>query len=239
MLQVHPWVRGFATAAVVVAVFLTRALQDVLGIYVVTLLGAAVAGVLTHHLQLVLKLSLPLLAALLLVWGVVLPATQVPVQGMGGFEYAFFIWARFLCCGAALQVAMLPLFMNPLHLRVFLAACRIPHWLAVTMIGAIVFMPEIGRRFRQLVDARRAQGLSLRGFRGVREIPWLVMPLVSSLLEAALARAEFWSHRGVLEANLRGSDDQAVSLAQSLVCALVAATCLMAAAAGRWGVSWT
>ena len=38
----------------------------------------------------------------------------------------------------------------------------------------------------------------MRGLRGLYDLPGLLMPLVSSLLDAALQRAELWSHRGVL-----------------------------------------
>lgn len=235
MLDIHPWARSASAAAIVAAAFLATSLRDLLFLYAMVLAASAVTGVLREHLGFVFRLASPLLAALLLVWGVWLDASRVPDPGVSGWVYAWTTWLRFVCCAGVLQVCFLPLLRSPLRLKEYLATCRLPNWFAVLMMGAVVLLPEVRRRFFRVVDARRAQGHALRGAAGIRQLPLIVMPLVSSMLDSAVQRAELWSHRGLLTVDRTITERQTYSLANTLLCVVVGAGTLALAWASRKG----
>jgi len=185
-------------------------------VYSMVLLLVLLVSVAAEHLRFVAKLSLPLLVMLAVIWGIVLDQAQVPRPGFTGWQYAVFTWLRLVACAAALQACFLPLLRSPGHLRAFIAAWRLPRSLAVLILGALVFLPEVQRRLGRVVDARRAQGFRVSGLQGLRDSPRLVTPLVSSLLSSAVLRAEFWGHRDILGRQNRTFEGMPVAWSSSL-----------------------
>jgi len=124
---------------------------------------------------------------------------NVPAPHRTGVEYALYCWLRVVACGGALQFLFVPLIDHPAHLKDFLDRTGLRGSVGTLIVSSMVFIPETRRRLAQVVDARRAQGHTLAGLSGLRELPTLLMPLVASLLDSSVKRAEVWAHRGVLE----------------------------------------
>jgi len=180
------------------------------------------------HLRFVTFISTPLLVALLFIWGVIAAANHVPPPHHSGVDYAVFSWLRIVVCAGALQCLLVPLIEQPSHLKLFLEKSGLAGSLGTLIVASIIFLPEVRRRLRQIIDARRAQGYSLSGLRGIRDLPTLLMPLVSSLLDSATKRAEFWSHRGVLErTQFKGSPYSYSTQPSALALVLTIATCAL------------
>ena len=164
---------------------------------------------------------MPLLVSLLLLWGLALQGRTPPSQS-SGVAYALFCWLRIVISGAVLQWLLLPPIQQPAYLKGFLRATGLGGAIGLLIVASITFLPEVRRRIARIVDARHAQGHSTRGLEGLRDLPHLLMPLVSSLLDAALHRADFWTHRGVLARHDQRLSTPEPSVGLSVVTGLVA-----------------
>lgn len=199
MLRLHPVIRLISVLLMVAAVFLSEKITTLLPVYALVLTAVLVSHISANHLRFVFFITTPLLIALLLVWGWLIDASQVSAPHQSGIHYAFFLWLRIVASGGLLQCLFIPLIEQPAYLKIFLERTGSGVALSTLILSSITFLPEIRRRVGRITDARRAQGYSLRGLKGLRELPTLLMPLVSSLLDTAAQRAEFLSHRGILD----------------------------------------
>lgn len=195
MLAIHPPFRTASGALFVLAVFTVKAGPLLFGIYAVALGGVAAARAMKLHARFVLA-TLPMLLGLLVMWGWLKP---LGLHGDGSALHGVHVWIRVVACGAALQGLFVPLARHPENLRDFAERSGLGASLTTVVVSSVVFLPEIKRRLELLVDARRAQGHPVRGLTALRELPTLLMPLVSSLLDSAARRAELWTHRGILQ----------------------------------------
>lgn len=222
MLRLHALIRLISVILIVVAVFLSESITTLLPLYALVLTAVLMSNVSANHLRFVFFITTPLLIALLLVWGWLIEAGQVPYPHQSGIHYAFFLWLRVVACGGMLQCLFAPLIEQPAYLKSFLERIGSGVALSTLILSAITFLPEIRRRVNRIIDARRAQGHSLRGLKGLIELPALLMPLVSSLLDSAVQRAELWSHRGILEKDHSTSQEIDYSLPLSMFVLAVA-----------------
>lgn len=198
MLRLHPVIRLASALLIVAAVFFAASITNLVFVYTAVILSLMAARLLVEHLRFVGLVTAPLLIALLLVWGWVMDPVEIPPPHHTGVAYAFFLWLRIVACGGALQFLFLPLVEQPTRLRDFLCRTGLEGSIGTLILTAIIFLPEMSRRLGRIIDARRAQGHALTGLQGLRELPTLLMPLVSTLLDSATKRAELWSHRGLL-----------------------------------------
>ena len=199
MLQLHPITRLLCALMSILAIFLSAKLAVLILVYAFVAAAILASGLVGSHARFVAFITSPILLALLLLWGWVMDTATVPAPHTGGIEYAVFSWLRIVACGGVLQVLFLPLVEKPNHLTNFLRATGLEGAMGTLIVAAIVFIPEIKHRLARVIDARRAQGHVVSGVRGLWQLPNMLMPLVSSLLDSATKRAELWSHRGVLD----------------------------------------
>ena len=228
MLLLHPIIRLLSALLILIAIFLTSSIVELALVYTPVILLVLVSRVSLNHIRFIAYVTVPMLLALLLVWGWALGSRQVPIPHKSGVEYAFFLWLRIVSWGGVLQFLFVPLARQPFQLKGFLDHTGLSGLLGTLIIASIVFLPEMRRRMGQIIDARRAQGCSVRGLKGLKDLPTLLMPLISSLLDSAAKRAELWSHRGLLTPGRGPSLEVAYSVPLSgfvFVCAL--ATCIL------------
>lgn len=199
MLQLHPVARLLCAVMLVVAVFISTNLVALGLVYALVVVAIIAVGVVGSHARFVVFVSSPILLALLLVWGWVMLPARVPSPHASGIGYAIFSWLRIVICGGILQGLFLPLVLKPNHLTSFLKATGLERVAGTLIVSSIIFLPEIKHRLARIIDARRAQGHVVRGIQGLLQLPSILMPLISSLLDSAIKRAELWSHRGVLD----------------------------------------
>lgn len=199
MLQIHPIVRLFGAVLIVIAVFFTADLRALIFVYALVMCIVIATGVLARHFRFLIFITTPILLALLVVWGWVMDPAKIPAPHTDGLAYAVFNWLRIVACGGVLQSLFLPLVDKPQHLRSFLWSTGLRGPAGTVLVASIIFVPEVKSRLARIIDARRAQGYNLSGIHGLRQLPSLLMPLVSSLLDSATKRAELWSHRGIVD----------------------------------------
>ncbi len=199
MLYIHPIIRLFGALLIVVSIFLTKSLVGLALVYTLVVSLVLLSRVALNHIRFVVFVTMPLLIALLILWGWLIDSHRVALSNANGKEYAVYLWLRIVSWGGVLQFLFVPLVEKPSHLKNFLHRVGLSGSLGTLIIASLVFLPEMHRRLSQIMDARRAQGNPFRGLKGLRDIPTLLMPLISSLLDSAAKRAEFWSHRGILE----------------------------------------
>jgi len=198
-------------------------------VYALIFLLILLSGVTLRHIRFIIYISAPLLIALLIMWGWIIDSHQVALSSVSGKEYAIYLWLRIISWGGVLQFLFAPLIENPTHLKDFLRRVGLSGSFGTLIIASIVFLPEMQRRLAQITDARRAQGNSLGGLKGMKDIPTLMMPLISSLLDSAAKRAEFWSHRGILEPGRIVIRENSYSSLQSVFLAVLSvASCIAA-----------
>lgn len=222
MIEIHPYARLLSATLIAVAAFSTYRLGIIAGAYCALGAGLFLAGLVRQHLRYVALVTGPILVTLLVVWGLI--AKAAPVSGVSGIEFALVTWLRISITGGAFQWLVLPLTERPILLRGFLDTLGIRGAFATMIISPIIFVPEVRRRFLMIVDARKAQGHRATGFSGLLSIPTMLGPLVASLLDGAIERAELWEHRNLLSADSRTLPKIGYSLAQSMMALTVALT---------------
>ncbi len=231
MLRIHPIVRLLCAAILVIAVFLSANLEVVAIIYMLVTVAVIATGVIGSHIRFVVFVTSPILLSLLLVWGWVMDSAKIPIPHANGVAYAVFSWLRIVACGGVLQALFLPLVQRPQYLRRFLDTTGLKGPVGTLLLASIVFLPEVKRRLAHVIDARRAQGHIVNGVQGLRQLPSLLMPLVSSLLDSASRRAELWTHRGLLDRYSSSPSEFAYERLQSATTVIMALTAL---AIGIW-----
>lgn len=228
MLHLHPIIRLLSALLIVVAIFLARSMAGLILVYSFVILLLLVSRVSLNHFRFVAYVTMPILLALVVLWGWVIDSQQVPFSYKTGVNYALFLWLRIVSWGGMLQFLFLPLIEHPSHLKSFLDRTGLRGVFGILIITSIIFLPEMRRRLGQIIDARHAQGNSLRGLKGLKDLPSLLMPLVSSILDSAAKRAELWSHRGILESGRGASREIAYNIPLSAFFLMYAfASCVM------------
>jgi hypothetical protein len=220
------------TGALLLAAILAAGdMWRVLPAYAVIAAGLQHENLLGAHLKFVGFVTLPLLVALLLIWVVIAPlALQGSSSNLG---YAFAVWAKIAASGGLFQLLLIPPVNHPMRLRRLLQQLRAPAAAGVLITSPVILLPDVRRRLGQIVDARRAQGASVSGLAGLISAPTFLAPLVASLLESSLSRAELWDHRRFLD---RPLEHARYSWLASVLGPVFALGTL---AASTWGSLWS
>lgn len=166
------------------------------------------------HFRFAVFIWLPLLIALVTVWGVVVGATPgLPLHTapLAGAQFGLHTALRILVLAAIVQVGVLSLAGDEL----VRFAQSLMGWeeAKVALLGAVALVPEIALRLNQIVAARTARGLvpDNRWRHRVRLLPVLLPPLFAWVLRSALQRGEIWENRDLVS-RLRGGSRPARTL---------------------------
>lgn len=226
MLEIQPIVRLLTAISLLMASFLATSNVSQISVYILVLVAVVATGEAGAHLRFMWSVGIVLLGALIVVWVIAMPLSHG--DHAQGLWRALLPWIRIMSCAGIMQALFLPLFERPRHLQDFLTATRMNGAVGMVFITSILFIPEVKRRLLHIIDARKAQGYDLQGVAGLRELPRLLMPLVSSLLDSSAKRAELWSHRGLLHRyeNNKQALDEVYKPFVTLLSALVAATAI-------------
>lgn len=199
----NPIVRGVATALALIGTFIARdvtLLAIVYLIIVVPLLLFAKLG--RVHTKFLLVGIIPLAIGLLLLWGVIvaaapgMPNGSAPIEGV---KHALLISVRLATIAGIFQLCFLSLPFR--ELIAVLARWGVKGDSRVLIASAFTIWPELQLRAGQIVTARYARGLVKdRSFTTtVRQLPFLLRPLLTWALHTGLARAELWHQQNLLE----------------------------------------
>jgi hypothetical protein len=150
------------------------------------------------HAKYLLAAILPIYAALLLIWGVIVPPSLTEsghVAVATGYQYATVIALRLAGLGAVIQICFLPL----LKRGDFITTLRgwgLRGTSLIVTLSALALVDDINHRARQVMEARIARGMAPNGLiNDIRQIPVVLRPLFVFILHSAIKRAELWHHR--------------------------------------------
>ena len=115
MLELAPWGRLVSALLLLGATLIAHSLPAVLAAYVAALAAVVAMKVFPVHLRFVGIGAVPLLVALLVLWGWLLPENH-PAGYSSGVAYALAAWFKIVSCGAVIQALMIPLINRPVDL---------------------------------------------------------------------------------------------------------------------------
>lgn len=197
----HPRARGLATLVAGVGTVLIND-PFALALFWFLLFPLLVRGsVVRAHTRFVAWILLPITAALLLVWGIVVgapPGSPIGSAPAEGLRFAAATAIRLAVLGGLWQLCLLTL--RPNELAPTLRAWGLRGDVLVVALGSLAVIPDLSERSRQVLSARYA-----RGFLGIntwwaraRQFPAVLPPLIAWVLRASIQRSENWRHRGVI-----------------------------------------
>lgn len=97
---------------------------------------------------------------------------------------------------------------TPEDLGSALVKMGMPYAVAFVMTASLQFVPVMGRKARQIMDAQRARGIELRpGWQALRHYPAFLAPLLIQAFQMAEALAEAMECRGFGRGGRRHLDD--------------------------------
>jgi energy-coupling factor transporter transmembrane protein EcfT len=188
-------------------------------------------------MSLTLKLIVPTLIMLLIVYGLLLRGPEhTRVFSLGGVAVSLLGLERSLVIAARLFVisATTVAFVKAtplMQLADGLRSLGIPAAIAAVVVSSCNLHASVGLRMRQIVDAQRSRGLSPRGspLARLRMYAPVLRPLLFAMVLGAVERSALWHDRGYLRAHLSqrlrlGRHDVAALLIALLV--IVGAGCL-------------
>jgi energy-coupling factor transporter transmembrane protein EcfT len=155
-----------------------------------------------QHLQFIAFVILPLFAILFGVWYFLLGAPPDRPLGSdphGGAIYALTTTVRLAVLGGLAQIVFVPIPLD--DLPYVLTQVGIKGDLLVIITSSFALIPEVNQRANKIVTARYARGLVKdRSFVSrLRQLPYLIRPLLTGSLKTALDRMEIWERWGHVE----------------------------------------
>jgi len=154
------------------------------------------------HSRFALYALLPLAFALVGVWGWLIGAPPGASQGsdpLGGVTYGLRISARLLLLTGIFQLCFLSL--PEQELAYTLQRWGLSSSGVAVVVGGLSLWPEAERRAQQIMTARYARGLvpNRRILTRIKQLPFLLRPLLVWILRSGVERAEAWRQRGIVD----------------------------------------
>jgi energy-coupling factor transport system permease protein len=159
-------------------------------------------GISKQHLKFVAFIILPLFIILFGVWYFLIgapPDRPIGSNPDGGAIYALTTVLRLAVLGGLAQIAFLPIPLD--DLPYVLTQVGIKGDLLVIIVSSFALIPEFNQRANKIITARYARGLIKdRSFISrLRQLPYLIRPLLTGSLKTALDRMEIWERWGHIE----------------------------------------
>jgi energy-coupling factor transporter transmembrane protein EcfT len=195
MLSIHPFAHVLSLIFLLLAVFGSMSLYSLLCIYIFTLLLLFAGKIHNQHMLFICVSGIPFLAGSILIWLM----SRISNSSVASFSYSLITWLRIVVSAGIFQSYLLPIFMRPLYLKSYIKSLKLSGDIAILIVSAVLFIPEIKRRYSLVIDATKVQGNYKSGFRALFNLPYLLMPLVASLLDISVERASLWQQRGIIE----------------------------------------
>lgn len=152
-----------------------------------------------QHFKYLVSFILPLAITLLVVWYLLIGAPPDQVVGsdpVGGAAYALTTSARLALLGGLAQVIILPIPLDNLSYRLHQIGIRGD--LLIIIVSAFALIPEFSQRANKIITARYSRGLvkNRKLFTRLKQLPYIIRPLLTGALRTALFRMELWDKWG-------------------------------------------
>lgn len=198
--SLHPKTRGLATLLFAAGLFLCSDPMLLLPFWLAAFAVLALMGFWKPHGKYLIAVILPIYAALLLIWGMVVPPSVADAGQIGditGYQYATTIALRLAGLGAIIQLCFLPL-MKRNGLITTLREWGLRGTPLTITLSTLALIEDINYRVRQVMEARIARGMSPHGLiNDIKQLPVVLRPLFVFILHSAIKRAELWHHRNL------------------------------------------
>jgi energy-coupling factor transporter transmembrane protein EcfT len=209
-------------SAIVLTMFgsmLTKNLILLLGGWVLFILPLTkILKVSKQHFKYLVSFILPLAITLFVVWYFLIgapPDQAVGSNPLGGANYALTTSVRLALLGGLAQVIILPIPLDALSYRLHQVGLRGD--LLIIIVSAFALIPEFSQRANKIITARYARGLvkNRKLLTRLKQIPYIIRPLLTGALRTALSRMELWDRWGHIDnfANL----SQPVTLTSNMI----------------------
>lgn len=201
-LLIHPIARGAAAIAGTLGALICPEWLALAIAWAVVVLPLSWRGtVLKGHLRFAVLIVIPIMAALLAVWGwIVGAAPHAPLHSdsRGGIDFALLVSFRLLVVGGIWQLTFLT--MSPSTLVHTLRSWGLRGDSLLAAICTFTVLPDVRLRADRILTARKARGLGSSSKIGTaRNLPHVLVPLVSWALRSAIERGRALEQRGLLE----------------------------------------
>jgi len=201
MLQPEPHARIAAGVIMVSGALLARNLPILAVSYAFALAILALQGVLSIHITFLIRLWLPVLIGLVIVWGLVVKGTPLSAGEQGilaGLHFAAITASRLAVIAALFQMIFLSI--KGIERARFLVALGLSASSVAIIVSVFNLWPQFQRKVDLLVAARCARGLmpNRRILTRIRQIPATFRLLFIGSLEESLDRIDRWESEGLL-----------------------------------------
>lgn len=199
----HPRARALATVLAIAAALASRSLLLLLIPFALGILPLVLMSRKTgSYLRLISVLGIPVVFALVFVWGVLVaaPPSEPPqTNAVGGMLFGLETGARIMIMASIAFLGFAAI--SPRERGPVLRGWGLRGDLLGAVLGAFVLVPELGERADQVITARYARGLigRARWYHRLVSLPGILRPLVAWSLRSAMQRAELWEHRRVIQ----------------------------------------
>jgi energy-coupling factor transporter transmembrane protein EcfT len=152
-----------------------------------------------QHFKYLVSFILPLAITLLVVWYFLIGAPPDQVVGSnppGGATYALTTSVRLALLGGLAQVIVLPIPLDNLSCRLHQIGIRGD--LLIIIVSAFALIPEFNQRANKIIIARYSRGLvkNRKLLTRLKQVPYIIRPLLTGALRTALFRMELWDKWG-------------------------------------------
>lgn len=207
-LIVHPYIRLAAASLAVAGIVITNNLYQLLIGWICIAIPLSIgAKLVKRHINLLLYAILPMFLLLLTVYAFLLPMFQPGHETSQGLKFALQTALKLILYTSVFQL-LLSIPSNELHST--LRFWGIKGEGLVIYLGALTVWVDVKIKANKIVDARFARGLvkNRSFFTRIKQVPYVVRPLISCILISAVERSYSWKQKKILARveNLQATD---------------------------------
>lgn len=198
---VHPYIRLTFAALIIVGTAVSNYLYFLAaGWFLIIIPLTVILRVFRKHLLFLLYAIFPILVLLLVVNAVLLPTFQSSngmYTSMAGVQVALLTVIKLILFTSVLQ---LTLHIPDEELFTTLKAWGIRNDGLVIYLGALTIWADVQTKANKIVDARFARGLVKNRsiFQRIRQIPFVIRPLIAGILFSSVERSQSWKQKKLL-----------------------------------------
>lgn len=194
--SLHPYVQVAIFIVLITGIFLTPNLFFLFAGYLIVLFLLLASRQIHLHIKMLLIANLPFLIMLIFVYVIILK-NHVPTSDLTGLNYSFMLFLR--------VTIMTSLFQQILNvpaeqLLFFFRKLRVNKSLLIVIVSSFTIWKDFISKGDRIVTARLARGfLKNRSIANrIKQVPFIIKPLLAVTLISSLERAASWKQRKLL-----------------------------------------
>ncbi len=195
--RLHPYSQLLVFTIIIVGIFLTQNITALALAYALVVILLILSKQLVAHIKVFLAGNLPFLILLLLVYGLILKSHQIPKYSTP-YMYATVIFLRITILTSLWQ------YIFNIPGDQLMATLKLLHFRGsplIIIIGSFVVWEDFNVRSRSIITARLARGhlRNRRFINRIKQLPFILKPLLAATLNIALERSASWKQRNLIQ----------------------------------------